>query len=193
MKSSRVLLLLAALLTLSLAASAQAPVQNVKLFLKLDKIDGDAGVAGHEMDIPALSVSFGAMQQGLTMAGGAGSAAKAQISTITIQKLVDKTSPLLFIDCALGAHIATAKITFRTTMGSGPVDNLHLTLGNVLISSYNVAATDGDNGITESIGLSFTTMMLSFTPVDANGTVGTPITRTFNVTTNKQVADPVPQ
>ena len=52
MKSSRALLLLAVLLILPLAASAQAPGQNVKLFLKLDKIDGDSGVAGHEKGHP---------------------------------------------------------------------------------------------------------------------------------------------
>ncbi len=193
MKSSRALLLLAVLLILPLAAWAQAPGQNVKLFLKLDKIDGDSGVVGHETDIPALSVSFGAMQQGLNAAGGAASAAKAQLSTVTLQKLVDKTSPLLFIDCALGTRIATATITIRTTLASGTVDNLHVTLGNVLISNYHVDAADGDNGVMESISLSYTTMLISFTPVDANGGTSAPISRTFNVITNKQVAEPAPQ
>ncbi|HEV7403983.1 MAG TPA: type VI secretion system tube protein Hcp [Chthoniobacteraceae bacterium] len=190
MKTPRALLF-ALLLLLPFAASAQSP-PPVKLFLKLAGIDGESTTAGHETDVPLLTCSFGANQLGLSAAGGTANAAKSVLSTITVQKLVDKTSPILFIDCALGKPIHDATIFFRNaSTPAGPVDNFRVTLTNVLISSYHVDATDGDSAIMESVSLSYTSMKVSYTPIDPNGALKAPISYTFNVQTNKQVADPL--
>jgi type VI secretion system secreted protein Hcp len=151
---------------------------------------GTSIIPGHEKEIEALSVSFGAAQQGLTFAGGIANAAKSQLSTITIQKQTDQTSPLLFIDCALGKPIPSAVITFRSVDPDKPLDYFVLTLTNAFISSYQVSAESGANGAAETIGLSFTTMKLTFQPVNTDGTLGTPISTTFNVVTNKQITTP---
>ena len=180
-------------LSLALTAMASAQTQGTLIFLRLAGIAGDSGPAyEHNGEITALSVSFGADQAALaTQAGGGANAAKAQLTPVTIQKITDKNSPVLFLNCAIGKVIPSARITFRNLGALGQPDFFIVDLSNVLISSYHVDTTTGDTSIGETFALSYTTMKISFTPTMPDGSLAAPIVTGFNVVKNKQDSTPI--
>src|SRR5687768_16114168 len=146
MRIPHVVLFIAGLLMTASLASAQT---SDGLFLKLDGLLGESQVPGHEGEIGIQSFSFGASQTGIREAGGRASARRSSLSPITITKFVDKSSPNLFLACALGTHINTAVLAVRK--GGDTQDFLVITLSDVLISSYNGGGAEGSGLPTESV------------------------------------------
>ncbi|SPE33099.1 Protein hcp1 [Candidatus Sulfopaludibacter sp. SbA3] len=103
-------------------------------FLKLDGIKGESADAKHKGEIDILSFSFGASQTGTHATGGGGGAGKVQIHDIQFTKKVDASSPLLFLNCASGAHIKEATLVVRKA-GGQQLEFLKIKLTDVLISS----------------------------------------------------------
>jgi len=103
-------------------------------FLKLDGIKGESADAKHKGEIDILAFSFGATQTGTHGSGGGGGAGKVQVHDIHFKKKVDSSSPLLFLNCASGAHIKEANFVVRKA-GGQQLEFLKIKLTDVLISS----------------------------------------------------------
>lgn len=103
-------------------------------FLKIDGIKGESADAKHKGEIDILSFSFGASQTGTHSSGGGGGAGKVQIHDIHFTKKVDASSPLLFLNCANGAHIKEANLVVRKAGGT-QLEFLKIKLTDVLVSS----------------------------------------------------------
>jgi type VI secretion system secreted protein Hcp len=103
-------------------------------FLKLDGIKGESQDSKHKGEIDILSFSFGASQSGIQATGGGGGAGKVQIHDIHFSKKVDASSPLLFLNCATGAHLKEATLVVRKA-GGQQLEFLKIKLTDVLISS----------------------------------------------------------
>ena len=103
-------------------------------FLKLDGIKGESADAKHKGEIDVMSFSFGASQTGTQGTGGGGGAGKVQIHDIHFTKKVDASSPLLFLNCANGAHIKEANFVVRKA-GGFQLEYLKVKLTDVLVSS----------------------------------------------------------
>jgi len=181
MKISRFLLLLSAFSALiATQANAQSPSNY---FLKIEGIPGESFDESHRGEIDVLAVALGVLQPQLQrFAGGGASASKTEISPITITKPVDKSSPLLFLNCATGKHLPTATITARKN-GDTPYDYFTIVLSDVLISSLSQTASEG--GITEAVSLSFSKLTLTYVTQNPDGRPGTPITSSFDLKANK--------
>lgn len=181
-------LLLAALCLLPLAASAQYQPQT-KIYLKLNGIVGESQDAGHQGEIEIIATSFGVNQAGLALAGGAASAAKSQFTTIALQKRTDQTSPFLFLNCALGKSVPSAKLSFRNVGTPSPYDYFVLEFSPVFVSTYNIDSTTGEANTNETVGLAYTNLKVTFQPLLPNGSLGTPVTTGFSVSKNKPITD----
>ena len=105
-------------------------------FLKLDGIKGESADAKHKGEIDILAFRFGAAQTGTHGSGGGGGAGKVQIRDIQFKKKVDSSSPLLFLNCASGAHIKEANFVVRKAGGT-QLEFLKIKLTDVLISSVS--------------------------------------------------------
>lgn len=155
------------------------------VFVKIDGIPGESTITGHVNEIEALSFSISALQGGLTtFVGGAGSAAKSQFSPLTIFKEIDKTSPMLFINCALGKKIPTVTLILSDNSApeAPPTDYFKIVLTNVVISSVNDnQAVNGELPL-ESVSFAYQKIQWTFTP---KGGVS-PVTGAFDILTNKQ-------
>jgi type VI secretion system secreted protein Hcp len=103
-------------------------------FLKLDGIKGESADAKHKGEIDIISFSFGASQIGTQGSGGGGGSGKVQIHDIHFFKKVDASSPLLFLNCATGAHIKEATFVVRKA-GGQQLEFLKIKLTDILISS----------------------------------------------------------
>jgi type VI secretion system secreted protein Hcp len=155
------------------------------IFLSYPGIAGESKQVGHEGQIEISSFQFGS---GRPVQAGSTTAGAPSISEVTITKLSDKSTPLLFYSSLVGKapSINPATISFSTTpavAGSKPVDYMTIKLSNPLISSYSVSS--GGDRPSESISLSFTKIEMTWIPINADGTKGTAITRSYDLATAK--------
>jgi type VI secretion system secreted protein Hcp len=177
-------------------ASASVSAQSIEgstFFLKVDGIPGEASETGYADHIDVVSFKLGVEQRGVSDFGGGAGAGKSSFLPLRIFKYVDKASPLLFLACATGKHIKTVELKARKS-GSAPLEYLKIKLEDVLISSVNHESADQDGGniLLESVSLNFAKIEISYTPVDSNGTPGTPIKVGFDLKKNKLFVPVVP-
>jgi type VI secretion system secreted protein Hcp len=170
-------------------ASASVSAQSLEVpmfFLKVDGIPGESIQPGYTDHIEVVSFKLGVEQRGVSDFGGGAGAGKSSFLPLRIFKYVDKASPLLFLACATGKHIKTVEFKARKT-GSAPIEYLKIKMEDVLISSVNHESADQDGGniLLESVSLNFAKIEITYTPVDSNGTPGTPIKVGFDLKKNK--------
>lgn len=105
--------------------------------LEIEGIKGESSDSKHKESIEIESFSWGATNSG--------SAAK--VINLVLGKPIDKSSPKLFLACAKGNHIPQAIITVRKTNPSGgKTDYYQITLTDILVSSYQSSAGEGQSG-----------------------------------------------
>jgi type VI secretion system secreted protein Hcp len=153
-----------------------------EIFLKLDGVEGESIDAKHPKEIEVLSFSHGlSMPPPLPGGGGGG---KASFSDFNITKLVDKSTPILFLKCAQGAHINEALLVLRQSGASG-FEFYKIKLTDVLITSVQTSGSSGgDNRPVESISLNFTKIEWTYVPQKADGTADTAVVTTWDLATS---------
>jgi len=175
------------LLAVCAVFTAQRSLAAVDMFLKLADsqgailIEGESIQAGHAKEIVISSFSQGVSVPISTPVGGGGGAGKASFSDLSLTKLLDKASPLLYSYAAQGRHIPTAVLTLRRS-GANPFEFYRITLTDVLISS--VQTSGGGDVPSESLSLNFTKIEWRYTPQKADGSADTPVVTTWNLATN---------
>jgi type VI secretion system secreted protein Hcp len=173
-------------------------------FLKLDGIKGESADAKHKGEIDIMSFSWGAAQTGVSATGGGGGAGKVKFHDFQITKKTDAASPLLFLNCANGAHIKEANFVVRKA-GGEQLEYLKIKLTDVLVSSYKPAGTEsaliglllpavqpaaaaGDEIPVEQVTLNFAKVEFSYQPQGADGKAqGGPILAGWDVKANQKV------
>jgi type VI secretion system secreted protein Hcp len=158
-------------------------------FLKLDGIKGESADAKHKDEIDIMSFSWGASQTGVSATGGGGGAGKVHFQDIHFVKKSDKSSPLLMLHCANGAHIKEANVVVRKA-GGEQLEYLKIKLTDVLISSYKEHGSNdkGDETPMEEISINFAKVEYSYQPQGADGKAqGGPILAGWDVKANKKV------
>ena len=115
-------------------------------FLKMDTIDGESQVKGHEKEIDIDSFSFGVTQfASIGSATGGAGAGKASLQDIHFSAPINVASPSLFKACATGTHFKKAVLTCRKA-GEQQQDFLKVTFTDVLVSGYALGSNELDNG-----------------------------------------------
>ena len=129
-------------------------------------IDGRPGPSTSKQDaIDILSFSFGASQTaviGVGSSGGEARAGRANLRDISIMKVVDKTSPLLFDDCVTGNYLKTVDIIYDKPMGDDQQDYFKIHLENALITSIQHSGSN-ENPM-ESISFAYSKIKVSYNP-----------------------------
>jgi len=158
----------------------------VDMFLKLDGIKGESADSKHKDEIHIESFSWGMAQTGTHGAGGGGGAGKVSVRDIAITKFVDKSSPLLTLNCANGAHIKEALITVRKA-GEKPLEYLKIKLTDILISSVSFNG-DANEKLNESVSLNFAKFQVEYQEQGPDGNAkGGPIMMGWDVKSNQKV------
>ena len=174
-------------------------------FLKLDGIKGESADAKHKGEIDISSFSFGLEQTGIQATGGGGGAGKVKFQDIHFVKKTDAASPLLMLNCAGGAHIATANFVVRKA-GGEQLEYLKIKLTDVLVSSYKphggavpgatatddweaTAPTAADDQIPyEHFSLNYAKVEYQYQPQGADGKAqGGPVIAGWDVKANQKV------
>jgi len=172
-------------------------------FLKLDGIKGESVDHKRKDEIDLVSFSWGEANAGVRLGGGGGGAGRVAFQDFHFTHRVDKATPLLFFACASGQHIASATLTCRrlSAQGAGtapeaaaavpapgPGEFLIYQMTNVFITSFadSGVSADDDRPI-ESISFNFQALQIEYTPQNADGASGSPITRGWDVRRNTKV------
>ena len=152
-------------------------------FLKIDGIEGESTDDKHKGEIDVLSWSWGASNPTTVSSGGGGTAGKVSMQDFHFVSRVNKASPLLFIKCATGEHIKSAVLSVRKAGGQA-FEYIKLTLSDCLVSSYMPAGAP-DDAASEEVSLNFSKIEFSYSPQNADGSIGSPITAIFDIAANK--------
>lgn len=155
------------------------------MFLKIDGIKGESMDDKCKDQIDVLSFSWGAHQQSSMGAGGGGGAGKASVNDLSVTHMVDKASPNLLLALMGGKHIKEALLTVRKA-GETPLDYLKITMKDLIISSLQHGGSNGGDGLTEVINLSFSEFKVEYQPQGKDGKAsGGAITAGWDIKANK--------
>jgi type VI secretion system secreted protein Hcp len=156
-------------------------------FLKLDGITGESTDATHKGQIELHSFSWGASNVvNIGSATGGAGAGKVQFHDLSITTAVSKASPSLFLMMASGTHAATGMLSIRKAGGT-QLDYLTYSLTTVFVSSYSTAGANGDSIPTEQFTFQCAAVAMSYSPQNADGSLGSAIKTGWNVTTNQKI------
>src|SRR5215475_9742224 len=143
----------------------------VDMFLKLDGIKGESSDSKHKGEIDIESFSWGMSQSGGGHRGSGSGSGKVEVSDVSIQKVVDKSSPSLMLACANGKHIAKGTITVRKA-GENPLDYLTIDLENILVSNYQASGANSADIPTETVTFNFGKMKVEYWTQSDKGAKG---------------------
>src|SRR5262249_1597983 len=135
----------------------------VNAYLVIDSRPGPSTSKKDAIDI--LSFSFGANQTQTYQAGSSGQetrAGRADIHNVTVMKVLDKTSPLLFDDCVTCNILTKVTLIYDKHTGDKHEDYVKLELSNALITS--VQQSGSNENPTESVSFAFGKIKVMYNP-----------------------------
>jgi type VI secretion system secreted protein Hcp len=146
------------------------------MYMKVDGIDGNITAKGHEKWIEILDCSFGVGRGISSTSPGNQSDREAGVPSFTevsVSKLVDETSPKLFLEACIGK---AKKVLINFCQTGDTVKNyLEFTLTDVLISGYSFQSESGEGHPTESLTFNFSKIEKKYTPYNDKHEPGSPI------------------
>ncbi len=129
-------------------------------------IDGRPGPSTSKQDaIDILSFSFGASQTstiGVGSSGGESRSGRANLSDVSVMKVVDKTSPLLFDDCVTGNYLKKVDIIYDKPMGDQQEEYYKIHMEDALITSIQHSGSN-ENPM-ESVTFAYSKIKVSYNP-----------------------------
>ncbi|MBK5291563.1 MAG: type VI secretion system tube protein Hcp [Acidobacteriia bacterium] len=140
----------------------------VNAYLMIADRPGPSGSKDKAIDV--LSFSFGASMTAHYGAGSSGKesrAGRADVSNLTIMKVLDKTSPLLFDDCVTGNILDKVELIYDKPMGDKQEDYFKVLMEDVLITSIQLSGSSENP--TESVSFAFEKVKVSYNPETDEG------------------------
>jgi type VI secretion system secreted protein Hcp len=173
----------------------------IEIFAKLDGIDGESNVKGHEKETLVLSYEQGIDVPSHRPGGGSGQVGKATFSGVRFRKAVDVGSIPLLLACASGTHIKNAVFTFRKA-GAVGVDFYKVTLDEVTVAhmvqtagtgaqyplSFGILNAGADtDGFLDEVTLDYVKIQWEYRPIGPDGAPGSPIKGGWDLKQNKKI------
>jgi len=177
---------------------ATAPFE---IYVKLDGIEGESTVRGHENETVVLSYEQSIDHPAPSLTGSTGTAAgRSTFSGVRFRKPLDKGSIPLLLACAAGTAIRTARFAFRRT-GTG-LDFYLITLADALVTHITQRAGAGaqyplsfdtlilgadTTGFLDEVSLSYSKIQWEYHPVTATGAPGPVVKGGWDLRLNQQI------
>ncbi len=139
--------------------------------LELDGIDGESQDDVFKGKIDVESFSWGVSNSGTNHVGGGAGAGKASFSDISFNKNVDLASPKLAYYCASGGPITKATLHVRK-QGKEQKEYYQILLEELIVSSFQSHAANGQTTVTESFSLNFAKVKFVYKEQKADGSLG---------------------
>jgi len=143
----------------------------VNAYLVIQGVNGPSTSLKNAIDI--LSFSFGASMPSVVGVGSSGAesrAGRAHLSDVSIMKVADSTSPVLFGYCTTGFIIPKVSVYYAQQTGSTsatPENFYEIDLTNATVTSYQDSGSSENP--TESISFAFQTVQIGYKAESADG------------------------
>lgn len=154
--------------------------------LKLTNIEGESKKSGYEKQIDVYDFSFGVTQAASSAEGLGGGTAKSDCKDLVISKLIDKSTPIIFLHSALGTPIPEAVMTVRKAGGKA-LDYLVVTLKDVIVTNVTTGGKAEDERVREQVSLSYAKISIQYKAQNADGTAGAVIQKSYDLEQNIEV------
>lgn len=154
--------------------------------LKLTKIEGESKKKGYENQIDIYDFKFGVSQAASSAEGLGGGSAKSDCKDLVLTKLIDKSTPIIFLYSALGTPIPEAVMTVRKAGGQS-LDYLVVTLKDAIVTNVATGGTADDERVREEISLSYAKITIQYKAQNADGTAGATIQKAYDLEANIEV------
>jgi type VI secretion system secreted protein Hcp len=162
---------------------------GTEIYLKLDGIDGESEKSGAKDYIEIFSFSNGASNPTSVAFGTGSGAGKVDISSLSLQKRLDKSSPILFQNCCQGTHIANGHMFVREATGDSTTEIYYqYDMTEVFVDSISWGGAEGGGKPTESLSLSSKTLTITYWPQDTSGKLGTKIPFGWDISKNTKAS-----
>lgn len=176
------------------------PGSPFDIFVKLDGIDGESTVKGHENETVVLSYEQGIDLPAPPLAGGGAGAGRPTFSGVRFRKPLDKGSVPLLLACASGLHIREARFTFRRTETA--LDFYKVRLDEVLVThivqragtgaqyplSFDALTAGADSaGFLDEVTLSYAKIQWEYQPVGPGGGPAPPVKGGWDLRLNRKI------
>lgn len=159
----------------------------VDYFLKIEGVPGESQDSKKKGEIDVESWSWGENNTGTAGHGSGAGAGKVQAQDFHFVKKMDKSSPVLFIGCAVGAHYKTAILTARKAGGTQQ-EYLKITMSDVMVTSYQVGGSaHGDVVPTDQVSLNFAKLEVIYKEQKPDGTLGAEVKQTYDFVKNVKI------
>jgi type VI secretion system secreted protein Hcp len=116
------------------------------VFAKYDGIDGESQDRDHKNWIEILSFGHSVFQEVSQIGGARNGSSRSSRTDFVMSKRLDKSSPLLAVACCTGEHIPEVTLELTANSVSRPLLFLRIKLTNVIVSSFNMGGTEGEDG-----------------------------------------------
>ena len=144
---------------------------NVDYFLKIDGIPGESMDSKHTNEIELMSHSWGASNTGSFASISGGGTGKVNMHDFSFTQST-KIQPAAREGVRDRPAHQEGRLTCRKVGGENPgQEYLKITFGDVLVSSYNLAGSQGDVVPSDAITLNFSTIEYSYYPQKQDGTL----------------------
>jgi type VI secretion system secreted protein Hcp len=165
-----------ALLTALLSPAASTAGDPI--FMKVPGVVGDSTDASHPgwINLRSWNVAF---QNPNALGGPTGGVSNPTASSLTASLAYSQASPPLLADLATGQHLSSIQIEHVKAGPAGELTYLTIVLSDVAITNISDSAAAAGSP-TETISLNFSQIAATFTPQNADGTAGSPVSFCFN-------------
>lgn len=155
----------------------------INTYIQIAPINGESADDKHKDWIEVLNFSLGLSSTQSSPRGTVGRAAgRAEFSTLSITKFVDKASVDLHLHCAQGKHIA--KLVLEVCREAGEkICYLKYEMENVMVSSVHINGGESDRA-TESVTFVYDTVSWTYITTNNDGTTETIGPKKWNLQLN---------
>lgn len=159
-------------------------------FLKIEGVDGECTDDKHKDWIEILSYSFVVAQphSGAASTAGSLSAERANFGDFSVIHAIDKSSPKLFLACASGEHLKSAKLELCRA-GGDKQPYMEYKMTDVIVSSVRPGGTGHSETLPlEEVSFNFGKIELKYTQTKVEGgRAAGQVASGWDLKTNKKV------
>lgn len=154
------------------------------LFLTLGDIKGEASDAGQKGAMEVIAWSWGMTQPGKWSSGTSKASGKVAVHDLEITKFIDKATPNLIIAACCGTPYAEGKLIGRVTGKEKPIDQLVITMKDVVVSEISSTDKKGSERPIETVKLNFSWFNVAYTPVNGEGMAEAAVEQPWSIKEN---------
>ena len=155
-----------------------------EIHLNIPGVPGESTSQAHQNQIDVLSWGWQISRPAPDMSTGGGGGSPA-FYPVTIQKRVDIATPILMMKTLSGEMIDGVKLNIYRPNSNGPqgAEYISIEMNGVTITSVETNS-EADQPAYESITLVYRTICFTYRPMNADGTLGSPMETCWNLQTN---------